>query len=388
MLASYNSSFAKSWGRKVRDVLAQHGRSYFGLTLRRDNKSASEWSIQDHDGGMQASGPGSGTTGKGANCFIIDDPIKDSEEAQSENQRQKVWDWYESTVDTRLQPNGIVIVIQTRWHDDDLAGRLLKAARSGDGMPVSLLSMPALAEENDPLGRSPGQALWPSRFSQKILERKRRAKSSYWWNALYQQRPTQHEGAEWPDEYFGPHLLTKYWPEIFDIGVIWLDPSKGKTDRSDYSAYVFLGMSGGKLWVDCNIARRAVPKMVADGFWFYNSHPSIAFGVESNVFQELLGPEFDRYTAELNVMPLPIHLMPNLINKEVRIQRIGPYLAQKHLRIRDTESGRILVRQLKEFPIGDHDDGPDALEGAIRLMTQITHNHVHDDTQEYDIANV
>ncbi len=369
ILASYNSSFARDWGRGVRDVLFEHGERYFGIRLRRDNKSASAWSIEGRIGGMQTSGPGSGTTGKPADLFIIDDPLKDAVEAQSEHKRQAVWDWYESVVDTRLQPGGVVVVIATRWHNEDLSGRLLAKTKVG-GLPVSLLNLPALAEEGDAIGRREGEALWPSRFGRSFLEQKREGKTPYWWNALYQQRPTQHEGAEWPDHYFDK-ILTQYWPEQFEIEVAYLDPSKGKSDKSDFSAFVSVGRSGNTLWVDANIKRRPVPVIVRDGFSFVSSKRIYAFGVEANAFQDLLQPLFEHYARDIGAMPLPIIPITNTINKEVRIQRIGEYLQRGMIRIRDNEGGRLLLRQLKEFPIGDFDDGPDALIGGIKMLEDI-----------------
>lgn len=374
---SYEAYFAKQSGRRVRNILEEHGRDYFEIAVQRDNRSASEWSIEGHDeGSMQTAGAGGALTGKGANLLLVDDPIKNAEEARSLRQLDSLWDWWESTAYTRMEPGGIAVVIATRWHELDLSGRLIAGSESGTGERVTRIRLPALAEENDPLGRQPGQALWPMRFPTERLEQMKLGKSAYWWNALYQQRPTQHEGAEWPDEYF-TDILTEHWPQAFDMAVAYLDPSKGKTDRSDYSALVFVGLSGGRLWVDANIKRRPVPVMVSDSFWFCHQRGVAAFGIESNSFQELLAPEIDRVTRELNVPPLPILLVENTVNKEVRINRLGPYLSRKQIRIRDNESGRLLLRQMKEHPIGDHDDGPDALEGAIRVMQQISHASVN-----------
>lgn len=388
ILTSYEAHFARQWGRKVRNILNEHGEQYFGVKLERDNRSASEWSIANHSGSMQTAGAGGALTGKGAHCLIVDDPIKNAEQARSARQLDALWDWWESTVVTRLEPGGIAIVIATRWNERDPSGRLIAAVTDGTGEPITRIRLPALAEDDDPLGRSAGEALWPERFTRERLEQMREGKSAYWWNALYQQRPTQHEGAEWPEEYFSPHLLTDEWPSVFEISAIMLDPSKGKTDRSDYSALVFAGLSSDKIWVDCNIARRPISKMISDGFWFWQTHPSDAFGVEANAFQELLAPEFDRIARDLGVPPLPIHLIENFVNKEVRINRLGPFLHRRQIRIRNNEGGRLLVRQLKEHPIGDHDDGPDALEGAIRLISLLGNARLQSQADEWEIANV
>ncbi len=391
ILTSYEAFFAKQWGRKVRSLVEEHGH-YFGVEIQADNRSASEWSIKGFDeGSMQTAGAGGALTGKGAHLLIVDDPIKNAEEARSMHCLDSLWDWWESTVMTRLEPGGLIILMATRWHERDPSGRVIDAAEKGIGEPITRIRFSALAEEGDILGRKPGEALWPFRYSRAKLEEMREGKSAYWWNALYQQRPTQHEGAEWPDEYFGDHLMTDYWPDAFDIFCVALDPSKGKTDRSDYSALVGVGLRGGELWVDADIKRRPVSKMVADGFWFCAGRQVDGFAIEANSFQDLLAPEFDRICRELKVPPLPIHLIQNTVNKEVRITSLGPWLARKKMKIRNNEGGKLLVRQLKEFPIGDHDDGPDSLEMALRLMADIGHQRVSrqsDEYDEYEVARV
>jgi hypothetical protein len=128
--------------------------------------------------------------------------------------------------------------------------------------------------------------------------------------------------------------------------------------------------------------------MVSDGFWFYQANVSDVFGVEANAFQELLAPEFDRIAKDLGVPPLPISLIVNMVSKEVRINRLGSLLHRRQIKIRNNEGGRLLVRQLKEYPIGDHDDGPDALEGAIRLLGLLGNARLQDQTDNWEIANV
>lgn len=369
IFTSYEANFARQWGRKVRNILDEHGRGYFGINIQEDNRSASEWAIEGHDGGMQTAGAGGPLVGKGGNCIVVDDPIKNAEEGRSAYQLDAMWDWWESTLTTRLEPDAIVILIATRWHERDPSGRLIKAHQDGTGEPVTRIHLPAIAEEGDILGRQPGEALWPQRFPKERLEQMRDGKSVYWWNALYQQRPTQHEGAEWPDEYFHG-IMTEHWPSEFDVTVSALDPSKGRTDKSDYSAIVNASLRGGLIWLESNIKRRPVNEIVRDSFAFVPRN-SVIFGVEANAFQELLLPIFFQYAKDLNTVPLPIEAMLNTLPKEMRIRRLSRWLANKHIRIRDNESGRLLLRQLKEFPLGDHDDGPDAADMAVQLLLKV-----------------
>jgi hypothetical protein len=184
ILASYAAEFAASWGRKVRNNLLEFG-GQFGLRLADDSKAASEWSTHA-GGGMLTAGMGGGITGRPADLMIIDDPFKNSEQAGSRLYRDSVWDTWQSAAVTRLQPGAGVIVMHTRWHEDDLAGRLLAAP---DASRWEVLCLPALAGPDDPLGRAPGDALWPERFSTDDLAVRRQEVGSYFWNALYQQDP-------------------------------------------------------------------------------------------------------------------------------------------------------------------------------------------------------
>jgi predicted phage terminase large subunit-like protein len=204
ILASYQAEFAASWGRKVRDVLAEHGPTVFGHAVRRDVASAEHWELAGSGGGMDTAGVGGALTGKGADLLIIDDPVKNADEANSPTFRDRAWDWYVSTAYTRLQPGGTIVLIQTRWHEDDLAGRVLADARAG-GEPWEVVELPALAEADDPLGRKPGEALWPERYSVESLARIERTLGPSWFAALYQQRPAPAAGNRFKRRWF------RYW---------------------------------------------------------------------------------------------------------------------------------------------------------------------------------
>jgi len=184
ILASYEADFASSWGRKARDVFERNG-PRIGLKVRDDSSAANRWGIADREGGMMTAGVGGPITGKGSDLLIIDDPVKNSEEALSATYREKSWDWYTSTAFTRLEPAGKVLLIQTRWHEDDLAGRILQHERA----KWRVFNLPALAEANDPMGRVPGAALWPDRFDANQLEQIKQTLGERWFTSLYQQRP-------------------------------------------------------------------------------------------------------------------------------------------------------------------------------------------------------
>lgn len=281
-------------------------------------------------------------------------------------------DWWESTAYTRLEPGGKVLIIMTRWHEDDLVGRLKKHAEEGTGSKIRCLTLRAIAEDDDPLGREPGEPLWPERWPLEYLEQRKLALDVYWWNALYQQRPGRHGRTEWPDEYFRD-IYAERWPDNFEATVVAIDPSKGRdVKRGDYAAIVMLGIVAGNLYCDAVVKRMPVTDIVDAAIEVSDHYKADAVGLEGNAFQDLMAEPIERRVAERNMMPLPLHVIENRVNKQLRIQRVGPYLARKQIRFREDSPGvTLLLNQLKEFPLGDHDDGPDALEMAVRLMRHL-----------------
>jgi predicted phage terminase large subunit-like protein len=184
---------------------------------------------------------------------------------------------------------------------------------------------------------------------------------------MYQQRPGRGLRSTWPDAYFGPHLWTETFPRVFDAAALAVDPSKGGV-RGDYSAIVFTGLSGGLAWIDASIERRPPERTVSDAIDMALRYAPHLVAVEANAFQFLLAPEFDRQCRERRVPPLPLQLVEQHGSKEMRIARLGSYLLREKVRLRDTPGSRLLVQQLRDFPLADHDDGPDALELAMRML--------------------
>jgi predicted phage terminase large subunit-like protein len=193
ILASYEADFAATWGQKTRQLLEDHGPSLYGVRVDDSSRAASRWDLHRRAGGMVTAGVGGPITGRGAHLLVIDDPLKNAEQASSPTIREKQWEWWLSTARTRLDPGAVVVVVMTRWHEADLAGRLLQASRDG-GDPVTEIRMPALAERNDRLGRKGGEALWPQRYDRDYLEHTRKVQGAYWFSAIYQGRPTPEEG--------------------------------------------------------------------------------------------------------------------------------------------------------------------------------------------------
>lgn len=367
MLAAYGAGFARSWGRRAREVLEEFGPSLFGVKVRRSLRAAAEWGLEGFEGGMLTAGIGGPLTGRGADLLIIDDPVKNSQQAKSARIRNSHWDWWQSTASTRIEPGGCAILIATRWNEDDLSGRLIREFDQGNGLAVRRVRLPALAEEGDPLGRLPGDALWPERWPKEHLEEKRRAISREWWLALFQQQPGCGSEFSLSRDYFGPELWAQRWPDAFEASVLAIDPSMGK-ETGDPSAIVFAGISGGLYWIDASIAHRPPEQMVAAAIVMADLHRPDLIVMETNSFQALLLGEFARQYQAAGRATRHVQSLYNGDNKAIRIGGLWSYLHPHLLRIRDTPDGRELVRQMREHPQCDHDDGPDALETALRTL--------------------
>lgn len=263
------------------------------------------------------------------------------------------------------------------WFADTAEELQRQLPSTGNIRPKSLTFIPAKLTDNPAMLRVNPDYM-STLMALPNVERQRLAEGN--WNA-------ERVGSEWPAEYFHNIMWADDWPREFDVQVCFLDPSKGRTDRSDYSAFVSVGLRGGKLWVDADIKRRPTDVIVKDGFAFASEKQLAAFGVEANAFQDLLAPIFNHYTTALGALPLPLMTITNTIHKETRIRRLTPYLAQHHFRIRDSESGRLLLRQLKEFPDGANDDGPDAMDSALQLLINLSRSRRQQDEAEIEVVN-
>jgi predicted phage terminase large subunit-like protein len=186
--------------------------------------------------------------------------------------------------------------------------------------------------------------------------------------------PISPEQVEWPEDYFTyPGFWFDDWPAGLVLKTLALDPSKGRDSKAgDYSALIRLGVDRERvLYVEADLQRRPTSHMVADAVEVVRQFQPDGFAVEVNQFQELLCVEFQRAGAEQGIH-LPLYSINNSVNKQVRIRRLGPYLAQRRLRFKSrSPSTALLVQQLRDFPQAEHDDGPDSLEMASRLATEL-----------------
>ena len=199
ILASYGSNLSNLFGRRVRDIVKEIAPRFYGMKLDAGNKSMSEFSLEGHSGYIKAVGVEGPVTGRGADLIIVDDPIKNGADANSPRMRENLYEWFRSTLLTRLEPGGAIVIVMTRWHEDDLSGNLI---RDDSNKLWKQISIPAIASEGCPLGRRTGEALWHERYDIDALEEIRTSIGSYWFESQYNQNPQKAEGGIFKKEYF------------------------------------------------------------------------------------------------------------------------------------------------------------------------------------------
>ena len=253
--ASYGDKLATEMGRRTRNCVITQ-KLFPNTILRSDSKAKDLWHVDfkdrkpddDEPGGQFYScGVGSGVVGFGGHIITVDDPIKKRLEAESAIWRQSNWDWYQSEVVTRQEPGAAIVLVMHRWHQDDLAGRILEEeGDQKDGGAWRVLSMPAIAEENDLLKRKPGSALWPSRFPVTVLRKRERSVGPKNWNSLYQQRPSPEEGDIF--KWFPTYAIPDRPPRLLDI-LIPIDMAYTRRKRSDFTAMCAWGYDGSRAYL-------------------------------------------------------------------------------------------------------------------------------------------
>lgn len=359
MLVSYGATLAEKNSRLARNLIkSQRYKTIFNLELAKDSASVQSWEFDGYEGGADALGIQGGATGKGAHLLIIDDPVKNREEAESSTIREKTWDGYQDDLLTRLEPGGAIIIMMTRWHIDDLIGRVLK--ESPDDW--TRLRFPAIAEENDPLGRKVGEALWPFRYAVKALEVIKRNRTIYSWLSLFQQRPIAREGGLFKFEYINSHRVDKL-PDLKRI-VIGVDPAVSSNKTSDETGIVAaaLGMDGH------GYILRDVSGILTPNGW--------ATRVDM-LYQDL---KADRVIGEVNnggdLVETNLRIVnPNLSFKSVHASKGKTIRAEPIAAL--YEIGKIHhVGKLEELEDqmctwADGDDSPDRLDALVWALTEL-----------------
>jgi predicted phage terminase large subunit-like protein len=347
--ASYNSDLANDFGREVRNIVhSPEFMALFDTGLAQDSKAANRWHT-DAGGMYVAAGVGTAITGRGADILLIDDPFKDRQEADSEITRQRVWDWYTSTAYTRLMPGGAVVVINTRWHDDDLSGRLLEEQEK-DGDKWELLSLPAISPE--------GLPLWADWYPLERLEQIKAVLPARDWNALYQQNPIPDDGdyfkTDWFREYdelppnlrmFGAsdYAVTDGDGDFTEHGIAGVD-----ANNNIYVVDWWFAQVASDVWIEqqCDLIARHEPIC-----WFGEAGP-IRRAIEPFLMRRMQQREAYcriEWLSSINDKPTrarPIQAMASM----------GKVFMPKKAAWKDR-----LMNQLLRFPAGKYDDGVDVL---------------------------
>jgi predicted phage terminase large subunit-like protein len=356
---SYNEGFAEKFGGRNKDKIVEHGKELFGVEISKDSQSKSEWSIvkdgKKTRGGMISRGIMSGVTGSSlGDCIIIDDPIKNREEANSETIREKHWlEWVDS-ISTRIHPGAIVILIMTRWHEDDLCGRLLNK-EYGDPLPWKVINLPLEAEENDLLGREVGEPLWPDRYGHEFVEIRKKQPSSF--NALYQGRPTSQTG----------NMLKRDWWKYYEVlppissKLISIDAAFKDEDDSDYVVIQVWGKNKADMYlIDQVRARMNFPATIQTIRNIVKKHPDSTWKlIEDKANGSAIIATLHREIGGI----IPVNPEGGKVS---RVNAVSAYIESGNVYLpRLAEWVHEFVEEAASFPKGKHDDQVDAMSQAL-----------------------
>lgn len=366
ILASYSIDLASAMNRDCQGIIMSEGfRAMFPdvkLSEGKDGaiKTSKRFDIVGGKGYYLAAGVGGGITGAGATVGIIDDPVKNSEEADSQTYRDKAEQWYSTTFYTRLEPGAVEVICQTRWHQDDLSGRLLQ--QIGEGTRV--ISMPALAESQEE-NRAIGDPLFPARYDRQALLDIKKQIGTRAWNALYQQRPTDEEGG----------LIKRHWFQSYDVRTLDLSKhvvnfyadtaytDKEKNDPFAAIAYVKIGadfyiVDCVSLWIDFPAQVAFLPQFAQKNG--YNPRRSV-IRVEPKATGKSLVQVLKKDTS--------LNIKEGAAPKESKTSRVNSVSGA-------IEAGRVFlpsgftwaaefIDECAAFPNSAHDDRVDCLTGML-----------------------
>lgn len=349
---SNTTELAERFSKRSRNLVSMTPyRNIFNFGLNPDSAAAGNWE-NELGGEFFAAGVGSAIAGRRADLGLIDDPIKTREEADSERVRQKHWDWYVNDFLTRLKPNSRQILIQTRWHEDDLGGRILE--REANQWVV--IKIPMEAQENDVLGRFPGERLWPEWFTDEMVAQAKMDLRS--WNALYQQDPVPEEGSFFQSDDFGEY--DELPPNLHYYGASDYAVSE---DKGDYTEHGIAGIDfNGDLYIVDWWRKQASSEQ-----WIEKQcdlilqyHPLTWFG-ESGVIKRAVEPFLKRRMNEKEAL-CRLEWLPSIADKVVRARAIQARCAMGKVFLpRNAIWKTDLLAQLMRFPAGKYDDGVDVM---------------------------
>lgn len=374
---SYGDDLARRFGRRNKQKIIEFGKELFGIELSKGGTSDTDLEIDGHKGTMLSRGIMAGITGQPADLIIIDDPIKNRQEADSETYRDRIWDEFLNSIYTRLSAQGKIILIMTRWHEDDLAGRILNNL----GDKTQYINIPCEAEDNDILGRSVGDALFPEigkdkEWMQEFKKAYTTQEGNRSWLALFQGRPTAQEG----------NMIKRQWwqyynklPEYFDEMIQSWDCTFKGSDGSDFVA----GQVWGRVGANYYLIDRVKQRMDI---------------VETMTQIEQMTIKYPKATLKLIEDkangPAVIQMLRNKINGIVAVNPEGGKIARASAVSPTIESGNVYlpshelapwvneyIEEFSAFPNGAHDDEVDATTQALNRLIYNTRSYYKEPTQ-------
>ena len=388
IVCSYGRELAKQWSLAARDLFATYAPQVFGVDTQA-RASVVDWPVfrdrKRTGGGYYAVGKGGALTGKGCDLLILDDLIKDAAEANSASQRRHCWEWLQSVPLTRLEPGGRVLFVSTRWHHDDPIARLEAQAGAG-GEPWRFVNLPAVAGDDDPLGRAPGAPLWPERYDLAALDRLRHDVGPRVWESLFCGRPTPLDGSVFRSGWLRPYkrirgdLVAQDHRVSLDRLRLFatVDLAGSRKTSADYTAAAVFGIDvdGRTLWLlDLVRERVEAPDIIRMLRRLHEKHHLRVLYVEDtgptlNLIHALaLADRAGRKLSNRDAVPRNI-LLSEAVDAGLPVRTIKP-LGDKVMRSSQAQavfaSGRLMtpreapwlqayLAELLQFPESPHDD--------------------------------
>ena len=358
ILTSYEATYASRWGGRIRDTIANT--DLLNTKLRKDSSGRIEFMTED-GAEVKTAGVGGPITGRGGHLLLIDDPVKNWQEAMNENRRELIIDWFNSTLYTRCEPGGNIVLLMTRWHENDLAGYLENEHQDN----WDLFCLPALAEKNDPIGRELGEALCPDRYNRQTLKGIEKAVGPRIWSSLYQQHPSSAEGEILKREYW---RFYREPPGKFDEIIQSWDLTFKDHKESDYVVGTVWGRVGANLYLlDLFRGQWSFVKTIEMILKATKKWPRAYTKLIEN---KANGPAVD---SQLKSRVSGIRLVEPLGGKIARAVGSEPAIAagNVHLPLAELQPWvDAFIEECAAFPKGKHDDMVDSATQAINFLVK------------------
>jgi predicted phage terminase large subunit-like protein len=394
ILTSYGAALAKRFGRNIKFLIDQYGNDLLDIKLNPKSRASDRFDHAKFNGGMLCAGANGALTGMGANLLIIDDPLKNNLHASSYKMRQNLWDWLNSTALTRLEPHGIIILVMTRWHENDLCGKIISDQKiiqhqqnQSNELPEDTwlyIRLPAIAETHDILARKPGEALWDKRFSLTKLKEIKNRIGSYWFAALYQQSPAPLNGGIFKRKdfryytkdnefyYLYPELGVgtnrKTIPKEFCTTIAVMDMAVTTKETSDYTVIIVFRLTSDKDIIITDLIREKFEGSqhlnlltTVNEIW----KPSI-IGIESVQYQLSLIQTLRKKGLAVKALKPDKDKISRALSIQARLEASKIFFPKKAPWLAEFENELLL------FPNSSHDDQVDAFAYISYMLAEFS----------------